>query len=471
MRHRQTLKATEKEPGIARMAYPNKGTKKDIYDKSSMGRIAACCLVGGILCFFVFQLFIANKNSKVAMLYSDSYSQRNELQNTSLPTVARLIFAGGFFMLMLASLFFVVKSWHKVSMGLKVALVLMQVWMIIRAILAFSTGPQVSLSEICGTKGPLTWIACCIVFVGISPNGWQLARKLFVVLSNVAAVIVIAKMTLSGGISSTEQQAGRFFVGYIPLLIWTVPLLFYDPEATGASSLRTIWIMFPLLVLYISSILSGNRSWILMMVMHTAIIAFKYGKIILVRPRTSYVILLFMIISVWAASEVYGEKLRGVASFLSDTWYVDTRTDQYRQFLSQVSFTDLVIGKGPRATWIWNGLEYEWIDGQFTLLAFNGGLILLSTYIIIIVWPAFRLLYKRPSWRHAAPAIVLVFWTLAMIGLSTFTSVKVSYENAVICILAGRCYYLVGDRSNIQPQNFNRSVISHRNQYPMHRLV
>jgi len=443
----------------------------DAYDRSSMGRIAAYCLVGGILCFFVFQLFIANKNSEVAMLYSDSYSQRNELQNTSLPAVARLIFAGGFFMIMLASSFFMVKSWHQVSKGLKVALVLMQVWMIIRAILAFGTGPKVSLSEICGTKGPLTWIACCIVFIGISPNGWQLARKIFVVLSNVAAAVVMAKITLSGGVSSTEQQAGRFFVGYIPLLIWTVPLLFYDPEAIGASTLKTVWIIFPLLVLYISSILSGNRSWILMMAMHTAIIAFKYRRTILWRPRTSYIMLLFVIMSVWAASEVYGEKLKGVASFLSDTWYVDTRTDQYRQFLSQVSFTDLLIGKGPRATWIWNGIEYEWIDGQFTLLAFNGGIILLSTYIIIIVWPAFRLLYKHPSWQHAAPAIVLVFWTLAMIGLSTFTSIKVSYENAVICILAGRCYYLVGGRSYRQPRNFKRPIISRHYQYPAHRLT
>ncbi len=454
-----------------KLANLNAGTRAESSDRSLISKIAAYCLVGGILCLFIFQLFIAEENSKVAMFYSDSLSQRTELQDTSLPALVRLVFAAGFFMIMLASSFFLIKNWYKVSVGLKVALVLMQVWMLIRAILAFSTGPKVSLPEICGTKGPLTWIACSIVFVGISPNGWQLAKKAFVILSNVAAAVVIAKITLSGGVSSTEQQAGRFFVGYIPLLIWTVPLLFYNPEAAGTSSLRTVWIMLPLFVLYISSYLSGNRSWILMMAIHTAIIAFKYGKIALMRPRISYIVLLFVIMLVWTASEVYEEKLKNVALFLSDTWYVDTRTDQYQQFLSQVSSSDLLIGKGPRATWIWNGVEYEWIDGQFTLLAFNGGFILLSTYIIIIIWPAFRLLFKHPSWQHAAPAIVLVFWTLAMMGLATFTSVKISYEHAVICILAGRCYYLSRGQNYIQQLNYNRRIISRPCQYPARRLA
>lgn len=454
-----------------KLTHPNAVVKKDPNNRSPMSGIVACCLIGGILCLFIFQLFVANESSKVAMLYSDSLSQRSELQETSLPPAARLLFAVGFFMLMLASSFYVIKAWHRVGMGYKIALGLMQIWMAIRAILSFSTGPTLTLPEFCGTKGPLTWIACSFVFVGISPNGWQLAKKVFVVLSNVAAAVVIIKITLSGGVASTEQQAGRFFVGYIPLLIWTVPLLFYNPDTAGVSSFRNVFILFPLFVLYICSILSGNRSWILMMVIHSAIIAFKYSKIVLMRPRISYVVLLFVILSVWAASEVYGEKFKGVASFLSDSWYVDTRTDQYRQFLSQVSFVDLLIGKGPRATWIWNGLEYEWIDGQFTLLAFNGGFILLSTYIIIIILPAFRLLCKHPSWQYAAPAIVLVFWTLAMMGLSTFTSVKVSYEHTVICILAGRCYYLSRGHSYIQPLNFNRRIVSRSCQYPAHRLA
>ena len=229
--------------------------------------------------------------------------------------------------------------------------------------------------------------------------------------------------------------------------------------------------MFPLFVLYISSVLSGNRSWIIMMVMHTMIIAFKYRRTVLWRPRISYIVLVFLVLSVWVASEVYGEKFKEVTSFLSDSWYVDTRTDQYRQFLSQVSFTDLLIGKGPRGTWIWNGQEYEGIDGHFTQLAFNGGFILLATYIILIVWPSLRLLQKHPSWQYATPAIVLVFWTLAMMGLSTFTGVKASYEHAVICILAGRCYYLSRSKSNLLSLDFNQRIIPRPSQHPAYRLA
>jgi hypothetical protein len=453
------------------LTYINIKKRGHLYDKSPTSVIAAYFLIGGIICLFIFQLFVANQNSEVAILFSDSASQQNELQKMSFPPQARAMYAAGFFLIILASLFFMIKTWRQVGTGYKFALGLMQVWMAIHATLAFSTGPSLSLPEICGTKGPLTWIACIIVFIGISPEGWQLAKKVSIVLSNVAAAVVIVKITLSGGITSSEHQAGRFFVGYLPLLIWTVPLLVYNPSTTGNSPFKTFLIIFPLFVLYISSFLSGNRSWIIMMVMHTTIIAFKYKKTILWRPRTSYIILLLIISSIWAASEVYGEKFKGVASFLSDSWYEDTRTDQYRQFLSQVSFTDLFIGKGPRATWFWNGREYEWIDGQFTLLAFNGGFILLSTYIAIIVWPAFRLIYKHPSWRYAAPAIILVFWTLAMMGLSTFTSVKVSYEHAIICILAGRCYYLSRSKGSVHPMNFKRRIISHHRQKPAYKLV
>jgi hypothetical protein len=453
------------------LTHLNAGTRGYPSDRSLISRIAAYCLVGGIFCLFIFQLFVADVNSKTAMLFSDSASQQSELQTTSQPLEARIIYAASFFLMMLASLFFMIKTWYNVGMGYKAALGLMQIWMAIHAILAFSSGPSPLLSEICGTKGPLTWLACSVVFIGISPYGWQLAKKVFVILTYIAGIVIMVKVTLSGNITSTEQQAGRFFVGYIPLLIWTVPLLVYDPSAVGVTAFRTILIMFPLFVLYISSILSGNRSWIIMMAMHTIIIAFKYSKTILRRPGVSYVILLVVIFFVWAASEVYGEKLENVASFLSDSWYIDTRTDQYQQFLSQVSFADLLVGKGPRATWFWNGREYEWIDGHFTLLAFNGGFILLATYIIVIVLPAFRLLYKHPSWQSAAPGIVLVFWTLAMMGLSTFTSVKASYEHAIICIFAGRCYYLTRSKGSIYPLDFNQRIISHLRQNSAPKLV
>lgn len=453
------------------MIYTKVETNRDINARSPISMLAAYCLVGGIICFFVYQLFRADQNSKVAILFSDSISQRSELQSESLPTIARLTYAAGFFMLILASSLFMIETWHKVGIGYKLALGLMQVWMAIHAILAFSTGPKVTLPEIYDSKGPLTWIACSIVFIGVSPNGWQWAKKIFMVLTYVAALVVTAKVTLSGSVTTTEHQAGRFFVSYIPLLIWTVPLLVYDPGTIGISSFRIIWIMFPLFVLYIISFLSGNRSWIIMMVMHTVIFAFKYGKIVMMRPRTSYIVLMFMILSVWGVSEVYGEKFKGVATFLSDSWYVDTRTDQYRQFLSQVSFTDLLIGKGPRGTWIWNGQEYDKIDGPFTFLAFEGGFILLATYIILVVWPPFQLLYKHPSWQHAAPAIVLVFWTLAMMGLSTYTGPRASYEHAIICVLAGRCYYLIKSKSSRYPLDFNQQIISSYRQHSVQRSV
>lgn len=450
-----------------KLIHINAEMRKDPNNWSPVSWTAACCLIGGILCLFIFQLFIADINSKVAVLFSDSAGQQDELKLTSQPAVARMIYVAGFFLIMLASSFFMIKTWYKVGIGYKIALGLMQIWMAIHAISAYSSGPKPSLAEICGSRGPVTWIACGIVFIGISPIGWQLAKKVFLVLSNVAAAIVIAKITLSGNIFSNEYQAGRFFIGYIPLLMWTVPLLIYDTSIAGNSAL----IIFPLFVLYISAILSGNRSWIVVMALHTIIIFFKYGKTVLRRPGISYIILLVMVLLGWVVTEVYGEKIESVVSFLSDSWNEDTRTEQYRQFLSQVSFTDLLIGKGPRATWFYWGREYEGIDGYFTQLAFNGGFILLATYIILIVWPSLRLLQKHPSWQYATPAIVLVFWTLAMMGLSTFTGVKASYEHAVICILAGRCYYLSRSKSNLLSLDFNQRIIPRPSQHPAYRLA
>ena len=63
-------------------------------------------------------------------------------------------------------------------------------------------------------------------------------------------------------------------------------------------------------------------------------------------------------------------------------------------------------------------------------------------------------------YREKSLAIALL-WTLAMMGLSTYTGPRASYEHAVICILAGRCYYLGRGQSYIQSLNFNRRIVSH----------
>jgi hypothetical protein len=237
------------------------------------------------------------------------------------------------------------------------------------------------------------------------------------------------------------QQAQWFFRVYLGILLWTAPFVLLSIKDANISPIRLVFRAFPFGVLVLAVLQGTGRSFIIVIMIYSAVLFAKFRRLFRTRNLAYKGTIVFILLYV-AGIAVYFAigQITSSFSLLAERLFTDTRTDQYAQFLSQVSISDLVIGKGPRATWNWSGREYAWIDGSYTLMMFNGGLPLLISYVVIMIVPAWRVLRRRPSWDYAAPAIVLLMWGLCLTGLSTFTSPTVSIGHFVLCIYAGKCH-------------------------------
>jgi len=321
--------------------------------------------------------------------------------------------------------------------------------MLIHSIVAYREVPP-SPSELRGTKGLLLWISCLILFAGTDRNAWRLTPRLVHIVSYVTASILLLNILRFPRFSSV-LQAQWFFRVYLGILLWTAPWVLLSIKDAHISPARLVFRAFPFGVLVLAVLQGTGRSFLIIIAIYSAVLLAKFKRLLrtqsLAYKGTIACLLLYI-----AGIAVYFAigQITSSFSLLAERLWTDTRTDQYAQFLSQVSVSDLVIGKGPRATWNWDGREYAWIDGSYTLMMFNGGLPLLISYVVIMIVPAWRVLRRRPSWDYVAPAVVLLVWALCLTGLSTFTNPTVSIGHYVLCIYAGRCYsYLYSRRSEL----------------------
>jgi hypothetical protein len=123
--------------------------------------------------------------------------------------------------------------------------------------------------------------------------------------------------------------------------------------------------------------------------------------------------------------------------------FVDSRSGQYDVFFSQVSFSHLILGGGPNASWQFGTAdayrEYQYFDNAFLWMAFIGGLPLMCSYLIVIIFPGIRLLFRGVAGNTAAAAILIALWGVACTGISTYTNPSLTPYSYLICLLAGRC--------------------------------
>lgn len=408
---------------------------------SSGWNLRSILLVIALLGLFSNDLLRAGAHRRIATAYESSrdIERANPDEFESAPTCARIAIYTGLIAGILAGLMYMFwGGWAKVGQGTLLAFAVMIFWMSIHSIVAYWEVPP-RPSELRGAKGLFLWVSCLVLLAGTDRNAWRISTRLIHVVSYVTAGIVLLNILRFQQFSSVHQ-AQWFFRGYMGILLWTAPWVLLTVKDANISPARLLFLAFPFGVLVLASLQGAGRSFLLLIVIYSAVLLTKFIRLFRTRTlayRGTIACLLLYLAGI--AAYAAREQLTSSFSLLAERFWTDTRTDQYVQFLSQVSVSDLIIGKGPRATWNWDGREYAWIDGSYTLMAFNGGLPLVISYVVIMVLPAWRVLRKRPPWDYAAPAVVLLLWALALTGLSTYTLPTVSVGHFVLCIYAGRC--------------------------------
>lgn len=117
----------------------------------------------------------------------------------------------------------------------------------------------------------------------------------------------------------------------------------------------------------------------------------------------------------------------------------DSRSGQLASFLADVPVTDLLLGRGARATWNWPGMSPRWAGGTdvgYLSLLFFGGVPLLVAWCAVHLGPPLRVLRSGEDGVRLAAAAVALLWGVRMLS-SSFPSMALDYEVVLLCV--GAC--------------------------------
>lgn len=323
--------------------------------------------------------------------------------------------------------------------GAAVSLVILLVWMGLHTVVAFSSGFQ--LFEIVHFKGPATWIGLLAIVLGQYKNNWSVIEKCMVFFSYLVSAIIL--YSIATVVVADRFDAMRAVFGYMQILQY--PALWMMLSAFSRN--RLIFSIFPFLVYALSSMIVVTRSLVLSCVLYliaALYLGYKY-RISKGRQRVIVYSILALTLAVVVVSVVFESRLLDAAEMLVARLDDDSRSDQYEQFLSQIDVFDVLVGRGIRGVWVWNGVEYPSIDGSYTLLMFTGGIPLLVTYVIVMFWSAYRCLKVNAPLPVATSAVTVMFWALALTGFGIYAVPSFRFSHVVLCLMVGLCIRYLSD--------------------------
>ena len=288
-----------------------------------------------------------------------------------------------------------------------------------------------------GDNSPLIWLLCLVVFAGAQREVWNR-------LPTVAGVVAWLLVPLMFDSLMKVKYYGRFQGGnpqvrYLSLgLCFAQYLLLATP---GTSLFRRSIRAVPLLTCTVVAVFAQGRGWLVQCVLAFALLA---ARPLALRQagagaRLARDFLLGLVLAVVVSVlllRLYPLAVEGLLGRVTQ----DTRSEQYREFFSQVDLAELVPGKGPLATYrlgVGADLDYAYFDNQFIVMAFRGGLLIALGYTALVLVPGFRLLLRGRDERQYAAGATLVLWGLALAGLCTYNDVNFTASNLFICLLAG----------------------------------
>ena len=292
-----------------------------------------------------------------------------------------------------------------------------------------------------GATGPFVWLTLIFVVAGSDRRLWTAIDPVIHALAYATCILVFWNLLRTG--SSVYVLGYTKHTMYCILLMWLGGWTLLG--AVRQQGWRLALSVTPLILLILTAIQSQARSWILLGFLLGSVFLFLRRRdqgSVLSGIRDVILACLFVIAVGVIASHYMTDAVEGVSGRLAE----DTRTLQYRDFFSVVPVSDLVLGRGPEGTWYWYGIgEYQYFDNALLWMLFIGGIPTLLCYLIIVVLPALRALRADPAGSDAAAVVLVLFWGLALTGVSTYTMPSVWFSSYLISLWAGRCHLILAE--------------------------
>ncbi len=221
-----------------------------------------------------------------------------------------------------------------------------------------------------------------------------------------------------------------------------------------------IWLLAYLAFCFENIKRKDSNRLLLLLVMNAFIVAFTISRGWLI--QTIFLMTMFIISS--SASKVSKRRLvllliiiLGIGTYILRqdialylTSYITkfqtaaSRESQYASFFSQVSLTDLIVGKGEYASYTYRDVQnYIYIDNSYLYYAFHFGAVYALIILGMELFEAIKVLRNSKDIQDRKIGLILFMWIAALSGASVFCAgYEVSLRVLFIMILIGRSAFI-----------------------------
>jgi hypothetical protein len=293
----------------------------------------------------------------------------------------------------------------------------------------------------------MVWATSVFIFVGMQESFWSVVDPLLQLLAYMTACLSFYFMLTASFSFEVREFSGPII--YMVMLMWFGGWTLLT--AGNSTGLRFLLRSFPFAVFIFSSVFTQTRSRLLMAILLFASLLLLNKRIGCnwINRKIKIMITLHILIIVFLLTALlFTEPLLSGLDRFSERLAVDSRSGQYVEFFSQVPFSDLLLGRGPNASYVFGAREeYQFFDNAYLWVAFIGGLPLLIPYFCLIILPGINAYRLGAQGKDAAAAILVILCGLAFTGLSTYSHPDLSPNSYVLYLMSGRCLGYLAENS------------------------
>lgn len=308
-------------------------------------------------------------------------------------------------------------------------------WMVLLTVRDYPKSTEIGI--LFSSKGLMTWLICSLIFVTSNQKRMAFFEKLlYVGMLVLVGYGVIQCLSLSAGFSRSDSL--KLLLLLMVNLFWVLAYFFLENN----SQRNKIILNASLLVLIVVIIFTFTQSYVILFLLLGGLKFYDLrNKAQIINPKSILLLLGFaFVVLVFANSDSYSIVDYAINSLTKRTSESQgSRLDQISEFVAQIKYTDVLFGSGPASTWNWSAREdaYQYIDNQIMLLLWFGGLIPTLMYLIIFIYPAFKVIFSKRKQIRKNTGYIAFLWLLAMSGLAIYTTYSNNFYYYVVCIYAG----------------------------------
>lgn len=298
------------------------------------------------------------------------------------------------------------------------------------------TSNDIFTKEIVSAYGPFPLIISVIAYFSAFKGDLIFLKRFFVYVGIFSTIMICYEISNVNFIA--RDSFNKHLWAYMQVQLWVAAWFILIPKYNTFKYKYLTWV--PLIIYFIASILMQGRTrfiWISIILIFYLYVTKKRGKELTKKIYFIFLVIILML-SVLSSGFFYetglGQKISITTIQFQDRLYEDTRSQQYTDFFQQIQISDLIFGKGAKASWSWGLNERRYgLDNGYLGLLFRGGIPLLVTYFLFHFLPAIRYLKSNNYGYESVCAFLVILW-----GCKLFTSsipvLSLDYYLILFCV-------------------------------------